>query len=165
MEHKQRSVDSKWQRVPINRDNDKQRKWVYICYECNRQVFDIKRHMRSRHTKERPYSCPECSRGFFESSACVNHLKVVHASLENLAYKIELEGKLPYVRSIKKKKLEATATVTNENGMAPSAGSTSALSDDHSEIGNIFRSCDCIDFETLLNQEFPFLEETPIDNS
>jgi predicted RNA-binding Zn-ribbon protein involved in translation (DUF1610 family) len=96
---------SKWNdiRIPINQENDKSRKWAFICNTCNKTVIDIVRHKRS-HTKECPYVCPTCKTTFTEPGACAKHIRTKHKEVKNPTYEVKFPQKEPYTRTVKKKK-------------------------------------------------------------
>ncbi len=89
---------SKWKRIAIS--THARRKFIYECLECKSEVVDIPRHMRSSHTKERPYSCLTCEQKFFESGPCVSHIRNVHPDVKNIRYQVQFPGQEAYINKV-----------------------------------------------------------------
>ncbi len=121
MDHTQEDEDSefslnirkrplKWLRLPVNNNNEKRRKWTYICQECDKEVLDMARHNR-KHTNERPYTCLTCNKKFIESCACVNHIRDIHKDTQNAKYLVTFLNKESYERTVKQRKRSAQKKV------------------------------------------------------
>jgi KRAB domain-containing zinc finger protein len=136
-------------RIPINRNNEKTRKWAYLCQICSLQVMDIVRHMRI-HTDERPYTCSSCQRKFFESAHCSSHINKMHLRDTSAQIIVCLTDKTPYM--LRSKSLRKKQNLKHTHQESSSGIFTYA---DEKSVSIINES---YDLETVLSSEFPLPE-------
>lgn len=132
-------------KIAIHKKNTR-RKCAYICKECGKQVYEIQRHTRMVHTKERPYECSICKKSFFEAGTCTRHITSQHPDVNNATYIVNFNGKAPYIRTVKNKKNEREKNIKTINQESSQEDSDS-----------IFENSQLIDF--LDNEQLALIEK------